>query len=739
MAVGIIVILVGISFHPALAQTIFKPLVFVEETSNLMLQSWEFPGEEWNNTYGTSSTEKANHVIQTNDGGYIFVGEQALVDTEDMLVIKTDANGTQVWSKTYGGGNSDFGNHILQTADGGYLISGTTQSYANGLSDMWVIRIDANGSELWNQSFGGSSNDEGHSSITVANGFLIVGGSMNYSAGFYDVWLIQIDGNGTHLWNQSYGGIDYDIGFDVIQTTDNGYVIAGCTASYRAGIYDALVIKTDVNGSEQWNQTFGDTSFDYAYSVKETQDGGLIIAGETYVGSTAQTQAWLIKTDENGVEQWSKTYGGANDDCAESVIQTVDASYLVVGSTNSYGSGNTDLWLIKTFANGTEQWNTTLGGGNVDSGKSLQLTQDFGYILCGSTISYGSGGYDAWLIKILSENHPPYEPSDPHPSDGATDVELDENLSWAGGDPDPGDTVLYDVYFGTTNPPPQVVSQQAETYYSPILTYDTTFYWKIVSWDSYNASTIGPIWSFKTKEMGDNTPPVLPFNPIPISGATGVLIDASLSWDCFDPDEGDTLTYDVYFGTTGDPPKVSSNQTQTEYEPDLDYSTKYYWYIVAWDNHGEDAKNITWSFTTTDDTELTVNITSPEEKSLYVYGNKILDLPFNTIVYGLMKVEATASSKNGIEKVQFYVDGDLKETVYETPYEFHFGPIICKKYTIQAKATDSTNNTISDFIEVIKWRPHPIAILLILFIMFRIGKRAIQTRLSGFMGGIFSP
>ena len=193
-------------------------------------------------------------------------------------------------------------------------------------------------------------------------------------------------------------------------------------------------------------------------------------------------------------------------------------------------------------------------------------------------------------------NNPPYTPYDPDPSNHETDVDIDYDLGWSGGDPDPGDTVTYDVYFGTTSPPGMVVNNQSATNFDPgTLNTGTKYYWKIVAWDNHGAWAASPIWDFTT----ENDPPYMPSNPDPYDGETGVDVDHDLSWTGGDPNPGDTVTYDVYFGTTSPPPEVSSGQSSTTYDPGtMDYHTTYYWKIIAEDNHGATSTGPEWDFTT---------------------------------------------------------------------------------------------------------------------------------------------
>ena len=164
----------------------------------------------------------------------------------------------------------------------------------------------------------------------------------------------------------------------------------------------ANVVCAEMAPEEEWGKTFGGTDYDRSYSVQQTSDGGYIIAGTTESYGAGNGDFWLVKTDSNGNKQWDKTFGGTNIDGASSVQQTSDGGYILAGYTGSYGAGNFDFWLVKTDSEGNKEWDRTFGGTSRDEAYSVQQTSDGGYIITGST---EIGGYDFWLVKTDSNGN----------------------------------------------------------------------------------------------------------------------------------------------------------------------------------------------------------------------------------------------------------------------------------------------------------------------------------------------
>src|SRR4030043_46893 len=202
------------------------------------------------------------------------------------------------------------------------------------------------------------------------------------------------------MWSQTYGGTGYETAYSLVATSDGGYALAGETSSFGAEKGDFWLVKTDAFGNKEWNQTYGGTGSDEAYSLVATSDGGYALAGTwNHTDSPYGDEFWLIKTGAFGNMLWNTTYGATwGIERAYALVATADDGYAIEGYTTSFGGGSSDFWLIKTNASGQVAWNQTYGGLGSQNAYSVIQTSDGGYALTGY-IDSGAAGYDFWLVK----------------------------------------------------------------------------------------------------------------------------------------------------------------------------------------------------------------------------------------------------------------------------------------------------------------------------------------------------
>lgn len=335
----------------------------------------------------------------------LFLSAVLLVLLCSSLVVSVEA--ASMWSQTYGGSASDSARSLIKSSDGGYVLAGTwNYSYSE---DAWLVKTDPLGNMLWNKTCGGTEQDGASSLIITSDGnYAMAGHTGSYGAGGSDFWLVKIDGFGNIDWNRTYGGKDDDYASSLIATPDGGYALAGTwnyTTYYPGGVPfpvlhgDFWLVKTDASGVMQWNKTYGGNGDDGAVSLVVTSDGGYALTGYTRSFGAGSNDFWLMKTDAVGIMRWNKTYGGTSADFAYSLIETSDGGYAVVGTTMSFGAGGADFWLVKTDAFGNVQWNRTYGGTDNDMATSVIASSDGGYVLAGQTRSFGAGSSDFWLVK----------------------------------------------------------------------------------------------------------------------------------------------------------------------------------------------------------------------------------------------------------------------------------------------------------------------------------------------------
>ena len=353
----------------------------------------------WNKLLGGSQDDFGKSIQQTTDGGYIVAGysrssangnvSETNHGSSDYWIVKLDGSGNIQWNRLIGGSSGDEAQSVKQTTDGGYIVAGYSLSSANGdvtgtnhgSYDYWIVKLDGSGNIMWNRLLGGTLVDQAYDIVQAADGNFVVTGQSSSSAngdvtsanhGGVDYWIVRLDISGaTILWNKLLGGTGDERAQSIRQTTDDGYIVAGHSTSSANGDvtsanhggYDYWIVKLDRFGNITWNKLIGGDGDDQSFNIKQTIDGGYIVAGYSRSSGNGDVTGvnhgtsdyWIVKFDGTGNIIWNRLIGGTANEEAKSVYQTADGGYVVAGFTYSSFNGDVtggnhgidDFWLIK--------------------------------------------------------------------------------------------------------------------------------------------------------------------------------------------------------------------------------------------------------------------------------------------------------------------------------------------------------------------------------------------------------
>ncbi|MEM8509151.1 MAG: hypothetical protein AAF717_15065 [Bacteroidota bacterium] len=381
-------------------------------------------------TFGGSLNDNANAVVNTVDGGYIIIGHTQSNDGDiankpntsfDFWVLKFNAQNEIEWTNTYGGSDDDRGQDVIQTGDGSYVIVGYSTSSDGdlkgnaGAQDHWIVKLDPGGNLVWQKSFGFSGRDEGISVIETSDNGLVVVGILDVTASNGegsslqrrhaggDYWVLKLDANGELLWRNFFGGTFTDTAYDVVETSDQGYLVIGSSDSEdvdiknNRGTYDFWAVRLDSEGNMIWENSYGGSEIDEAYATIRSNDGNYLILGDTRSSDKEVSfnhggaDVWLIKINDAGELLWDKSFGGTAFDAGRAIVRSDQGGYLITGSSRSLdgdlnnNQGQNDAWIIKITEEGTMEWQQALGGSEIDFGRGIAELEDGTIIVVGET------------------------------------------------------------------------------------------------------------------------------------------------------------------------------------------------------------------------------------------------------------------------------------------------------------------------------------------------------------------
>lgn len=302
---------------------------------------------------------------------------------------------------SYGGSGRDIAYSSCETTDNGIIILGLTTSFGTG-KDLYLIKLDHNGNIVWSRTYGGKKVDSGIKIKNTSDGnFIIIGNTTSFGSKRRDLYLLKIDNDGNEIWSHTYGGDLNEFGLDVAESKEGGYILVGETNSFDVKDHDIFVVKVDSIGNKEWSKTIGGDSLEFASSVISLDDG-YVLGGETNSVGEGGFDAMMIKIDLTGEVLWSKVYGGKKDEHLNELIEDRHGHIVFVGSTTSFGFGGRDLFYVITQEDGDPVKIKSLGGFADEEPQVVRKVGDDGYIILGFTNSFNDQqtGQDAYMVRM---------------------------------------------------------------------------------------------------------------------------------------------------------------------------------------------------------------------------------------------------------------------------------------------------------------------------------------------------
>lgn len=353
----------------------------------------------WDTAFGSSYLYNSGTSRPTSDGGIVYCCFKMHGATiYSPWIVKFDADGKWEWDKTYGVEKDGQANDIMQTSDGGYLLTGKILNEDSDY-DLWLLKLDENGDSVWSKSLGGPLYQSGTSIVQVSDASYFISGQADEfpDQNHTGVWLLKIDDMGDTLWTRRYSsGNNYSLNWEMlVKSGNNGYAgIESIDVDGEGPILSGMV-RFDGNGDTLWTKCLSCPPYNCPVtSLSPVSDGGFILTGMH--GTGADLDLLLLKISPEGEKEWSETFGGEGWEMGHSVKQTADGGYIIGGTTSSFGvAGNLDAWLIKTDNRGHEVWSETFGGAaENERAVNVHALDDNGY--------YVSGNYNSlfWISRF---------------------------------------------------------------------------------------------------------------------------------------------------------------------------------------------------------------------------------------------------------------------------------------------------------------------------------------------------
>ena len=394
---------------------ILTTILFFISFSNLLLAQKDIPGLDWKKTFGGEKSEVAHDVISTLDGNIVIVGETTSppAQKKDGYWLLLDPSGKKISEKIFGSEEDDQLHSVIQTYDGNFVMAGYSKdTLGNGEKDGWLLKMDIEGNILWKKLLGESKDDEFESVRETPDGGLVVVGYFNHRKNQEDMWIYRAHADGDKIWQKSFGDKGFDKAKDLVLTPDGGYAIAGITSKGK-GSRNIWLFILDKEGQPEYHHFFGTRQWENIESITATQDGGYALVGVAKTNlknkGNGLKDMWLIKTDFDGEELWQQTYGGSGNEYAYGITETIDGGFILVGYTFSHvmGANTSKAMILKTDQKGQVVWqqDPPFGGRANDKLHAVVEMQDGGIVMVGTTRSKKEKAKknDVWAMRMHAD------------------------------------------------------------------------------------------------------------------------------------------------------------------------------------------------------------------------------------------------------------------------------------------------------------------------------------------------
>ncbi len=355
----------------------------------LILSASSFSQITFQKTYGGVLEEECDAVVQTEDGGFILAASTKSYGNGsfDLYIIRTDAYGDTLWTRTFGGTRYDTAKDILKIDAENYLVAGSLDG------KVYLIKIKDDGDTVWTKIIGNEDDYIVNTVKKTEGGEFVLCGNKDLS----DYFIMKTDSNGDSVWTKTY---EYGTAYSIDPTTDGGYILMIRPGDWLHPLNDFVIVKTDLFGDSLWAKVFGTANVEIGFEVEQTSDGGFMLAGRKDGPTVGDSDFYLVKTDSTGEFLWDKIYGGDDVDRAFTAMQTSDGGFVLGGYTESFNVGYFDFYIVRTNSAGDTLWTKTFGEDWQEEISDIEETSDGGFAAVGYTYSFGASNFpDIYFVK----------------------------------------------------------------------------------------------------------------------------------------------------------------------------------------------------------------------------------------------------------------------------------------------------------------------------------------------------